>query len=165
MLSLTAFLTNIQAEIPPITLMVTAVSYVMGVAFGVNSLMRFSKHSKSPEQVPLSQCISPLIVCLCLVWLPTFIGSVALTTYGSTSPVGYTPALTGDAVIAYNGLIALVKLFGIIAVIRGILILKRVGDGKEGNDAISRASWHIFGGVNLYYIEATAFILKKLFTA
>jgi len=163
--SLIAFLTNIKDQVPSIDLLVTGSAYVIGATFGIIALTKAAKHAKAPEQVPFAQVVAPFVVCIFLMWLPTLIGTIALTTFGTLKPtiLGYSSPTGGLPKSAYLGLISLVRLFALIAVIRGVIMLKGVGEGKGGDGVVGRALFHIFGGVLLYYIEGTAKIISTLF--
>jgi intracellular multiplication protein IcmD len=63
--------------------LVTAGSYVGGMAFGVASIVKFKAHKDNPTQIHISQAISLLFVSAALLFLPSVFKSTGLTLYSS----------------------------------------------------------------------------------
>lgn len=65
------------------------------------------------------------------------------------------------AAAAIKGILLFVKLIGLIAAVRGFLMIYRIGEGQGGNHNIGTALTHIFGGAAAVNIEATYNMLKN----
>ena len=59
--------------------LITAGSYIAGLAFSVGAIMKFKQHKDNPTQIPIGTPISLVLIAAALLFLPT-----VLTTLGST---------------------------------------------------------------------------------
>ena len=65
--------------------LITAGSYVAGVAFFLMGLLKFKAHKDNPQQVQLSQPIVLLAIAAGLVFLPSLLSSAGGTIFGSNA--------------------------------------------------------------------------------
>lgn len=64
---------NLRSSANSITDMLSLVSYVVGVGFGIKSALKFKEHNESKGQTPISQPIVLLVVAAFLLSLPTLL--------------------------------------------------------------------------------------------
>jgi len=142
----------------------TGLAYVIGITLVIIGLMKLNQHSKAPEQVPLSQPVGYVLAGILLIWLKVFINISHDSMFGAgTTPLSYI-GHSPQGLAMWNALIAIFKFFGLVAIIRGILQMRRVSSGGgQQQDGISKATLHIIGGVLLYYIDEFAKIAKGTF--
>lgn len=92
--------TNITGSMSAITTFLTAGAYVGGVCFFIVAVFQFKQHKENPQQNPLSKPMMILAMATALIFLPTFIGSVSTTIFGSSSTsggaAGFQPGSSGS---------------------------------------------------------------------
>jgi len=74
---------NITQSMDSLAKLITAASYVAGVAFALMGMMKFKAHKDNPTQVPLSQPIVLLAIATGLVFLPSLISTTGQTVWGT----------------------------------------------------------------------------------
>ena len=65
--------------------LLSAVSYIGGVGFGIKAALKLKEHNESKGQTPLSQPITMGIVAALLIALPTFLKTATDTLFGGSS--------------------------------------------------------------------------------
>lgn len=148
--------------------LVRAGAFVIGLVITGVGLFRLKQMSESQGRIGFFQPVMLLLVGSCLVALPGFI-DVATETMALGSDSGTSllaEPTTGGGVpgmsAAIKGVLLFVKLVGTLAFVRGFLILKDVGEGKQ-NAGMGRALTHIFGGAAAININATIAVLGATF--
>jgi intracellular multiplication protein IcmD len=68
--------------------LVTAISYVAGMGFGMASILKFKAHKDNPTQIPIGTPIALLFVAAALLFLPTLFGIAGSTIFGATKNTG-----------------------------------------------------------------------------
>lgn len=148
--------------------LVRASAFVIGLAITGIGLFRLKQMSESQGRIGFFQPVMILLVGTCLVALPGFIDTATETMHlGSDSGTSLLSEPTAGGGIpgmsaALRGVLLFVKLVGNISFIRGFLILKDVGEGKQGA-GMGRALTHIFGGAAAININATIGMLGATF--
>lgn len=79
---------NVIGSLDPLTKLLTAGAYVGGVTFFIVAVFQFKQHKENPQQVPLSKPMMILAMSSALIFLPSFIGSVSTTIFGSSGTAG-----------------------------------------------------------------------------
>jgi len=64
--------------------LVTAGSYVAGMAFGVAAVVKFKAHKDNPTQIHISQPIALLFISAALLFIPSVFQSTGGTLFGSS---------------------------------------------------------------------------------
>jgi len=65
--------------------LITSISAVAGLGFGVASVFKFKQHKDNPQQVPLGMPLSLLGIGVMLMWMPFLLQSLGTTIAGSSS--------------------------------------------------------------------------------
>jgi intracellular multiplication protein IcmD len=64
--------------------LLTAGAYMAGFGLTIAALFKFKQHKDNPQQVQLGTCITMLLIGVCLIFLPSIIGTGGETIFGST---------------------------------------------------------------------------------
>src|SRR3990167_8368629 len=64
-----------------ITKLITAVSYLAGLAFFISAILKFKEHKEMPAQMPIGKPISHMLIAAALVFMPSLISSLGYTAF------------------------------------------------------------------------------------
>ncbi len=76
---------QVTTNVANIARLVTAASYVAGMAFAVGAIVKFKAHKDNPTQIPIGTPIALLFVGAALIFIPTVFRVSGATLFGSTS--------------------------------------------------------------------------------
>src|SRR5579871_1372794 len=62
---------QVTSNVANIARLVTAASYVAGMAFAVGAIVKFKAHKDNPTQIPISTGVVLLFVAAALIFIPT----------------------------------------------------------------------------------------------
>lgn len=156
-LSATDFIANLVNHIPNLTRLVTAFAYVMGMVFVFSGILKLKHVGESRTMMShehsLKGPITYIVIGAMLIYLPSTV-QVGLTTFWTEpNPYGYLEEHDQWAEFI-NACFMIVQLVGIIAFIRGLIILAQAGGGHGGHQGgFGKGVTHIIGGIlciNLY---------------
>lgn len=145
--------------------LVSGLSFILGLAISWKAALSFKEYADGGGRTQLK---TPFGLLLAGVFLITFPGTINMAT--ETLSLGQnTGSVLSDVSVgsgeagsimtdALKGVLLFVKLVGHIAVLRGILMLKKISEGAQGAE-LSRALWHIAGGAMAININKTVEIL------
>jgi hypothetical protein len=85
---------QVTTNVAAIARLVTAASYVAGMAFAVGAIVKFKAHKDNPTQIPIGQPIALLFVGAALIFIPTVFKVSGGTLFGSSSQVGGVSGVT-----------------------------------------------------------------------
>jgi intracellular multiplication protein IcmC len=165
---LAGILRNLQNNLPALYKLVIAVSYVAGIYFVADSVFRMKKVAQGRTMMSSHTSIArPLIlfmVGIALIYFPTFIdySIQSLWIYGSESVLKY-PQEPGMWDSFINPVIDLIRLFGLIAITRGLIIFAGLGSENPRPGVVGKGLMHILGGVFAVNIVGTIDVLKGTF--
>lgn len=166
--SLTAsdMLANIVAQLPALTKMVTAIAYVMGMGFIIAALMKLKLYGEArtmmSQQHHLSQPVAFLVVGAFLMYLPSAINTTMSTFWTNPNPYGYLNEAAPWWTTSINDVIMVIQFFGLIAFIRGLVIVSHLGGHHGGQGGLGKGLTHIIGGI--FCINIYQFVQLILFT-
>lgn len=143
----------------PLLLAISVVCYLLALglfAQGCLRLLRTSTEAAGPSGVGTALCF---VVCAVLVSLPSWLVGGEMSLFGEgTGDLGATLGYGGggeESADAMNELLqavfVVVSLVGMIAVIRGLFVLRAAADGRGGASA-GGAAVMIFGGLLAWHI-------------
>jgi intracellular multiplication protein IcmC len=145
--------------------------YVVGVGFVFSGINRLKKLGHRTAFMNVDAGVTGpmmlVIIGACLTALPTFLTSINKTIYNEGSiaaaaDLAYAKSNT-DFIQQIKPVIFIIQLIGMIALLRGFLILsKATGQGAQPG-TISKGFIHIIGGVLAVNIVATANVFTKTF--
>lgn len=61
--------------------LITASSYIAGLAFAISSILKFKQHKDNPQQTPIGQPIGLLFIAIALLFLPSITGALGNTAF------------------------------------------------------------------------------------
>lgn len=162
-------LVNLSDSYGPIMKMLTGGAYVIGGAFIFMALYELREYGESrtmmSNNAALKGPLVHLITAAVFIYLPTALDTITMTAFGNTgSPLSYSSA-QGDSVIPSDviySVLRLVQIVGLVAFIRGWLILSS-GSGGGGQPVLGRALTHIIGGILAINIIGTRDVLQATF--
>lgn len=160
---------TLQSNLGPVYRLVIAISYIMGIWFITDSIFRLKKYGQQrtmmSSQASLAKPVILMGIGLALLYFPTFV-HVSLQTIwtnsSSNSVVWYGSGNTSwDAFI--RPLLAVVRLFGVIAVVRGLVILTRIAAESTQPGTVGKGLIHIIAGTFAINIIGTINIIRATF--
>ena len=80
--------TQVTSNVGAIAKLVTAASYVAGMAFAVGAIVKFKAHKDNPTQVPISNGVVLLFVAAALLFMPTVFKVSGATLFGASGVAG-----------------------------------------------------------------------------
>ena len=92
---------SITGSFMAVTKLITAGSYLAGLAFSISAIMKFKAHKDNPTQISVGVPISLTFIAASLLFLPTILSLAGFTMFASTgtvaSPTGieFTPGGMG----------------------------------------------------------------------
>jgi intracellular multiplication protein IcmD len=89
---------QVTSNVANIAKLVTAASYVAGMAFAVGGIVKFKAHKDNPTQVPIGTPIALLFVGAALIFIPTVFRVSGSTLFGSSGTVGGISGITSFGV-------------------------------------------------------------------
>lgn len=149
-------LMNIQQAIPNLMRLVTAIAYVIGMAFIISGVMKLKHVGEMRTQMSHEHSIvTPIIqiaVGALLLYLPSSVQVGMSSFWSDPNPYGYiTEKDQWQQFI--NVCFMVVQLIGTIAFIRGLVILSHVGGHGGHQGSLGKGLTHIIGGIfciNIY---------------
>ena len=143
------------------------ISYVMGVGFvvlGIFKLKRYGEmRTQMSSQMSILSPLMPIIVGVLLVRFPHFFGETMQMFFGKTGTADLAYPSTGGGFEQYiKPIMMLVRLIGVIAIIRGLVLLSRVGNPQSQPGSTGKALIHIIGGIMAARIGEVISFIKML---
>jgi intracellular multiplication protein IcmC len=166
---LSTMMQTFQNNLGPVYILVVALSYVMGIWFITDSVFRLKKFAQQRTMMSTTASMAkPLILMalgLSLLYFPSFVNITTQTlwVYGSSSSVLKYPVepSTWDAFI--HPLIDTVRLFGLIAVVRGVVLLTKLANESAQPGSMGKGLMHIVAGTLAINIVGTTNVIKATF--
>lgn len=94
---------QVTTNIGAIAKLVTAASYVAGMAFAVGAIVKFKAHKDNPTQIPIGTPIALLFVGAALIFIPTVFKVSGETLFGSSGYVAGVSGVTSFGSPVYQG--------------------------------------------------------------
>lgn len=85
---------QVTTNVANIARLITAASYVAGMAFAVGAIVKFKAHKENPTQVPIGQAIALLFVAAALIFIPTVFKVSGATLFGASGEVAGVSGVT-----------------------------------------------------------------------
>ncbi len=79
--------TNVKNNLGGVAKLITAASYVAGMAFAVGAIVKFKAHKDNPTQIPIGTPIALLFVGAALIFVPTVFKMSGATMFGGSGRV------------------------------------------------------------------------------
>lgn len=85
---------QVTSNVANIAKLVTAASYVAGMAFAVGAIVKFKAHKDNPTQIPIGTPIALLFVGAALIFIPTVFKVSGGTLFGGSGQVAGVSGIT-----------------------------------------------------------------------
>ena len=85
---------KVTSNVASIAKLITAASYVAGMAFAVGAIVKFKAHKDNPTQIPIGTPIALLFVGAALIFIPTVFRVSGQTMFGASGQVSTISGLT-----------------------------------------------------------------------
>ncbi|MFZ2314196.1 MAG: type IV secretion protein IcmD [Gammaproteobacteria bacterium] len=85
---------NVTTNLANVAKLITAGSYVVGMAFAVGAIVKFKAHKDNPTQIPIGTPIALLFVAAALIFLPTIFKVSGSTLFGQSGTVAGVSGIT-----------------------------------------------------------------------
>lgn len=155
-LTIEQMIVNIAKTMPSLLAMFTAAAYIIGFALVMKGIYRLKEYGEMRTTMSSQTNIWGAIITLVMGSLLIFIVSAyqigLQTLFGDSSPLSYssTSSSTDELV---SSLVLIMQVVGIIAFIRGILLLNSAGSHSAQPGSIGKGLTFIIGGllaINVY---------------
>jgi intracellular multiplication protein IcmC len=164
-----SMLVNVSNEFPNIYRLVTATSYIMGIAFifrGVYQLKVYGDlRTMMSVQTNFKATMMVFFAGTALLYAPTAFKSMLLSTFATTTitdPMSYHSAKGIWSPLASQAVLRFIQLIGTISFIRGWVYLTHVSN-PNGRSTMGKAVTHIVAGLLAVNIEGTREMLQASF--
>lgn len=165
-----AWITALGTTTTAFTRLVLGFSYLLGLIFVIRAIMSLKLASQNNmmgggDNSHLKGALVNLFIGVVFVYLPTFISLMVETFYSQSSLLAYKNL--GFASSDFDELIdvlgKIIKLIGVIAFVRGWLLLARLGGhGGAQPGTVPKAIMHIVGGLLAINIMGTVTLFKSM---
>ena len=162
-------LLNMTSQFPNIYRLITALAYLMGIAFifrGVYQLKVYGDlRTMMSVQTNFKATMMVFFAGTALLYAPTAFKSMMLTTFATTDvtdPMGYGQVHNLSTLLASHAVLLFVQLIGTISFIKGWVSLTHVSN-PNGRSSMGKAVTHIVAGLLAINIEGTKQILQASF--
>ncbi|KTD53562.1 IcmD (DotP) [Legionella santicrucis] len=78
---------QITSSFTNLTKLITAGSYLAGLAFSIGAIMKFKQHKDNPTQVAIGTPIALVFIAAALLFLPSVLGVTGTTMFGSSGGI------------------------------------------------------------------------------
>lgn len=153
------FFANWVGSHDAIMTMVYAIAYIMGLFLCVKSIFKLVDYNQSRGKVSLNVPISLFVAGVGLLAVPSLLDVATSSMLSSSGAGSFLMKMPQSPMAQFNNVLQGVMLFirfvGVLAFIRGWLMLMDAGMGKQG--MIGRGTTFIVGGViaiNAYYVAS-----------
>jgi len=75
--------TSITSTFGAIAKLITAGSYIAGLAFSIGAIMKFKQHKDNPTQIPIGTPIALVFIAAALLFLPSILAVTGETMFGT----------------------------------------------------------------------------------
>lgn len=89
---------NVTGGLKDVARLITAASYVAGMAFAVGAIVKFKAHKDNPTQIPIGTPIALLFVGAALIFIPSVYKVSGSTLFGGSGAVGGVSGITSFGV-------------------------------------------------------------------
>jgi hypothetical protein len=155
-----AVINNLASQAGGILLLVEAIAYLLGVVFMVSAFIMAAKAANpaARSDTGKSAWFWSMVFGTLLMALPSTIASISVSVFGdaasSDGAMAYMTQVQGTGKLA--ALVPLLKLFGVIAVVRGLVVYRTVsmyGNYSKGNATFGRGTVLVIAGVMLVHMK------------
>lgn len=159
-MNLITMFANLNGSLPPVLRMVFGMAYVVGAYYVFIALRRLWKLGNGDPHVHAESVVMGLAIAGCLIAAPTAVAADLGTFFATNTPsvLQYSGPGGSNMATAAKAIVLFIQIVGVIAVIRGFMILRAIAHGNS-RDTVSKAATHIFGGAFAANVVGAAILL------
>ena len=79
---------KVRGNLGAVARLITALSYVGGMAFAIGAIAKFKAHKDNPTQIPIGTPIALLFIGAALIFIPSIFSTAGGTLFGGSGVVG-----------------------------------------------------------------------------
>lgn len=79
---------NVRNNLGAVAKLITALSYIAGMAFVIGAIVKFKAHKETPTQTPIGTPIALLFIGAALIFVPSVFSTAGGTLFGTSGVVG-----------------------------------------------------------------------------
>lgn len=154
-------LINLNEQMPQLMKLATAISYILGMYFIIAGIIKFKHVGESRTMMSQEHSIAGPLIMLAvgafLLYFPTTVEVGMSTFWSSPNPYGY-EKYTNQWNEFLNVCFSIIQLVGVIAFIRGLVILSHLSGSHGQQGTFGRGLTHVIGGIfciNIYQTVQT----------
>ncbi len=142
---------NIAETVPNLMYFTTALAYVFGFWFIFHGIILLKKYGMQRTQMSGDANLGPPLVSIfvgaALIYLPSTVQSGMSTFWTNPNPYGYETSSSEEWNTFVAACFMIIQLVGVIAFMRGLMMLTKLGQGGGQQASFGRAAAHIVGGI------------------
>jgi intracellular multiplication protein IcmC len=158
-------LANLAESLFSLTTLVQVFSYLMGLTLIIGALYKLRTFGDFRvmmfQGVDIKGPFGQIVFGAFLIWLPSSLQVTAATFWGVGEPIGYAPGngdpLSEGIAVAMD----IIRFVGLIAFIRGLMIMARLGQQSAQPGTMAKGLTHIVGGILAYHIGPTVDVIRN----
>ena len=156
-------ITQAASQLGPFFVLAVGMCFLIGLYYAADSMFLLWRTSQDPR-IHKSRILITAATGACLMALPVFTFHMVGTFFhqGQPSPLAYTGPGGQQMALAVEGIENFIQLIGWIAIARGLVILKRVGDGTT-RETSDKGFVHIIGGAVAANVVGGAILFAHTF--
>lgn len=160
MITAITMIENLRAQLPDVLILLQDFSYLLGFFYVGHGLWR-GRNSLYDARITKESVLSQILLGAALIALPTLgwhtENSLFTGSHSSLQALAYTGPGGQNMTTAVEAVEYFVQVVGWIAIVRGLMILREVGNGSAGQGVTARKGvTHIMGGGLATVCVATA---------
>lgn len=165
---------NIAINLVPVQRLVTGLAYLLGLGFAFKALMTLRQYGESKtamsSQSSLKEPLIYFLVAAIFIYFPTGMSIMLMTTFGSSNVLEYAPIqssnntlndIFGSASSVAESLILIIRTIGVVAFVRGWLLVARAAGHGQQPGSTGKGLMHILGGILAVNIVSTLEIINN----
>ncbi|MCX7116087.1 MAG: type IV secretion protein IcmC [Gammaproteobacteria bacterium] len=167
-------LNNLANNLGPVQTLLRAVCYILGLAFAFKALYSLKAYGEGKTMTStttnMKEPLTYLFVSAVLLFLPSALGIMINSTFGSSSILAYSSSSSNNPAMsalfggskAGRAISTIIQTIGYIAFIRGwMMVAKSASQGGQQAGSTGKGLMHVFGGILAINIVSTMEIVNN----
>ena len=143
-----------------------SIAILMGLSLFMTGIFKLKRYGEMrtmmSHQMTIAAPLLMLVGGVMLMSLPSMLHTVLLNFWSSNNPTAYTGGGTSQWEQIIPPIIVFVRIIGVCAFMRGIVLFSRAGGEQAQHGTMSRALLHLLGGTLCVNIVGTLGLLKVI---
>lgn len=135
---------------------------ILMVVMGIFKLKRYGEmRTHMSTQITILSPLLPILVGLGLFSFPSLLAGSLETLWGYSNPLAY-PGGSGGYQAYMRPIILFIRIIGMAAIIRGLILLTRAGGSQSQPGMMGKALVHFIGGILAFNIVGTVNLIRAI---